>query len=131
MARPQKTIDWVAVGKLAGIHCTHEEIASFLEISVDTLHRAAKRDLELSFAEYYEEKKRLGAISLRRKQYELAMSGDRTLLIWLGKQLLKQSDKIQWDITSIPEEKFAEEVQRRLDAETNRHLHVVPGPTKA
>ena len=30
-------------------------------------------------------------MSIRRKQYELAMAGDKTMLIWLGKQLLGQS----------------------------------------
>ena len=31
-------------------------------------------------------------MSLRRKQYELALEGDRTMLIWLGKQHLGQSE---------------------------------------
>ncbi len=34
-----------------------------------------------------------GKASLRRKQYEIAMSGNTTMLIWLGKQALGQSDK--------------------------------------
>jgi len=30
---------------------------------------------------------------LRKKQLEVAMNGDRTLLIWLGKNMLGQSDQ--------------------------------------
>ena len=69
------------------IQCTQEEIAGFLDLSVDTLQRDKK------FCGIYETKKKTGKMSLRRKQYELAMSGDKTLLIWLGKQYLEQSDK--------------------------------------
>ena len=31
--------------------------------------------------------------SLRRKQYQLAMKGDKTMLVWLGKQRLHQRDR--------------------------------------
>ena len=31
--------------------------------------------------------------SLREKQYDVAMSGNVSMLIWLGKQVLGQSDK--------------------------------------
>ena len=35
-----------------------------------------------------------GKASLRRKQYEVAMGGNCTMLVWLGKQYLGQTDKI-------------------------------------
>lgn len=38
-------------------------------------------------------------ISLRRKQIQLADDGDRTMLIWLGKQHLGQRDKFDSQIT--------------------------------
>jgi hypothetical protein len=31
---------------------------------------------------------------LRRRHHELAMEGDRTMLIWLGRQRLGQGDKV-------------------------------------
>ena len=47
----------------------------------------------MKFAEYFEQKRGKGKIALRRKQYDVAMSGNVTMLLWLGKQYLGQSDK--------------------------------------
>ncbi len=34
-------------------------------------------------------------MSLKRKQWEMAMGGNITMLIWLGKQNLGQTDKVE------------------------------------
>lgn len=34
-------------------------------------------------------------MSLKRKQWEMAMNGNITMLIWLGKQNLGQTDKVE------------------------------------
>jgi len=91
MARPKKKIDYVLVKKLSAIHCTQEEIAAVLELSVDTLQRDAK------FNELYNQERQRGRASLRRMQWKLAESGDRTILIWLGKQILGQRDNLDID----------------------------------
>ena len=93
MARPLKDIDWTTVEKLCGIQCTGEEIASIIEVDYDTLQRAIKREFNLSFADYFKKHSAKGKMSLRRKQYEVASSGNTTMLIWLGKQYLGQTDK--------------------------------------
>lgn len=85
MARPLKEIDESLVEKLASIHCTMEEIASVCDCSVDTLERR--------FAELIKKAKDKGKSSLRRHQWESAQKGNVTMLIWLGKQLLGQTDK--------------------------------------
>lgn len=91
--RPRIEIDWEAVDALCALQCTQEEIASNLSISVDTLERATRREKKQSFAEYFGTKRRVGFVSLRRKQLELAEAGNVTMLIWLGKQYLGQKDK--------------------------------------
>ncbi len=93
--RPKKPVDWDIISKLCGLHCNQEEIAAFTGVSLDTIERACKRENKINFAEYYRQKKDLGRVSLRRKQWEVAMSGDKTLLIWLGKQMLGQSEKTE------------------------------------
>lgn len=93
MARPTLEIDWNDVEKLCALQCTQEEIAQFCDCSVDTLDRAAKRDHDISFAEFFRQKRGKGKISLRRKQWEVAQKGNVTMLIWLGKQYLDQSEK--------------------------------------
>ena len=93
MARPKKEIDWETVRKLCAMQCTGEEIASFINVDYDTLNAAAKREHEMGFSDYFKKHSANGKISLRRKQYEVATSGNVPMLIWLGKQCLDQKDK--------------------------------------
>jgi len=85
MARPLKVIDAAEVVRLASIMCTQEEMALVLDCSVDTLQRR--------FAAAIEKGQAIARASLRRKQWDLAQDGDRTMLVWLGKQWLGQQDK--------------------------------------
>lgn len=87
-----KAIDLEELGKLCAMQCTHNEIASWFNVSPDTIERRAASDPE--FRQVMLSSRDRGLISLRRKQYELALSGDRTMLIWLGKQLLGQREKL-------------------------------------
>ncbi len=87
MARPKKEIDVELVEELAGLNCSFEEISRIVGVSVRTLHRSygtvIKRGLETA------------KTSLKRKQFEVAMKGNPTMLIWLGKIILGQKDKIE------------------------------------
>ncbi len=94
MARPRIEIDWSDFDKLCVMQATLEEIASWFGCSVDTIERAVKRKAKMGFAEYFTQKAGRGRVSLRRKQYEMALAGDRTMLIWLGKQYLKQTETV-------------------------------------
>lgn len=85
MPKPLKDIDPEQVRKLAAIGCTHEEIASVVGCSQDTIARRFLEDVEYGRSQ--------GKSSLRRKQWEMAMNGNVTMLVWLGKQYLGQSDK--------------------------------------
>lgn len=93
VGRPQKEIDYIMVKELAGQGCTIEEIAGYLGLSHDTLTR---RD---EFMPIYQEGLNKMRRSLRRKQYEAAMEGNITMQIWLGKQMLGQSDKRETEMT--------------------------------
>ena len=91
--RPKFKIDYEQVEKLAGLQCTQEEIASYLGCSVDTLQR------DKEFCGLYKRGMDKGRMSLRRKQWKAADEGNNTMLIWLGKQYLQQSDKKEIDHT--------------------------------
>lgn len=101
--RPLIPIDWELVNRLAIIQCTHEEIASCLNISVDTLERASLREHKITFAEYYGQKALAGKASLRRRQWLSMEGGNTTMLIWLGKNYLGQSDKVE-ELNKTPTE---------------------------
>lgn len=94
MGRKKLIIDWASFDKLAAINCTRDEISAFLGVSNDTLERACKREKKMSFAAYYDKKNADGRTSLRRKQFDLAQNGNVTMLVWLGKQRLDQTDKV-------------------------------------
>jgi len=100
--RPHFHIDWEKVDSMCAIQCTGEEIAGVLGCDYDTLSGAIWREKELSFSEYFDQKKSNGRMSLRRKQYSTAMEGNPTMLIWLGKNWLGQADKAEIAITSLP-----------------------------
>lgn len=90
------------VRQLASIQCTDEEIAAGVGCSQDTLARARKREPEVEAAIL--EGKAKGRMSLRRAQYRKAMDGNPALLIWLGKQVLGQREKVESeDVDDLPE----------------------------
>lgn len=94
--RPLKKIDWEKAEKLANIFCTGEEIASILGMDYDTLNSAIKREYDKSFSDWYKKHSADGKISLRRTQFKLATEENNvTMAIWMGKQYLGQSDKIE------------------------------------
>lgn len=100
--RPKKPIDWSLVDKLCSIHCTGEEIASIVGVHYDTLNNRCNEDLGCNFSEYYKKTSANGKMSLRRKQYEVAMSGNTSMLIWLGKNILGQRDHVENEIKDLP-----------------------------
>lgn len=91
MARPRKEIDQANFEKLCGMQCTKEEIASFFDVSEDTIERWCKRTYNANFAVVLNKKGAAGRISLRRFQFKLA-EHNPTMAIWLGKQYLGQRE---------------------------------------
>lgn len=87
MARPKKQIDPKLVQDLAAIGCKTTEIATIVGASVDTLDRRFAAEIEKG-------RSNLRA-SLRRWQLEAAKKGNVAMLIWLGKQMLGQTEKIE------------------------------------
>ena len=85
--RPLIKIDMEQVEQLAAIGATQAEIASHLGVTEQTLHNRK------GFLGVYKRGMVRGRLSLRHKQFNLAKGGDKTMLVWLGKQLLGQSDR--------------------------------------
>ena len=85
--RPRAKIDLELLEKLSVIHCSRQEMADLLGIHRTTLIKNA--DYAAIIARGMAEGKK----SLRRKQLEIAMGGNPTMLIWLGKNMLGQSDQ--------------------------------------
>jgi hypothetical protein len=98
MGRPEIEIDMEELNKLCSIHCTLSEIAGWFDCSEDTIERRIREKYDRTFAEHRDKKAGKGKISLRRRQYQAAMEGNTTMLVWLGKNWLDQTDKQDIDI---------------------------------
>lgn len=111
MGRPKgsvKQIDLKQVEHLASIGCTQDEIAVVMEVSSRTLSRRSDIREAIERGQH-----RLRA-SVRRWQYEKARDGNVAMLIWLGKQLLGQKERI--DETFRDETIVIEPIARSRDA---------------
>jgi hypothetical protein len=81
---------WVRAG------ATREEVASRLGISKATLDRRLET---AEFRGAWDTAQSELKISLRTKQVELALGGNTTMLVWLGKQLLGQRDRLDTEVS--------------------------------
>lgn len=93
MGRPKSKIDWAKVDNFLKAQCDGVAIASMFGIHPETLYGACQEKFNMGFSEYSAIKKSEGKELLRAKQFQVAMEGDKTMLVWLGKQLLDQKDK--------------------------------------
>jgi hypothetical protein len=95
VGRPKLDIDPEQVTRLARLHCTMEEMASFFGCHRDTLHNNFSAEIDKGRSE--------GNISLRRKQWQMAVEkGNVVMLIWLGKQMLGQRNEILESDSNTP-----------------------------
>jgi hypothetical protein len=92
--RPRKEIDSKEFEKLCALQCTQEEIAGFFDCDTDTIQNWCKRTYKKGFSEVFKQKRSLGAISLRRKQWQMA-DHSAAMAIFLGKNYLGQRDKFE------------------------------------
>ena len=93
--RPEAKIDWKIVDDMLMKGSFATEIAAKLGIHHDTLYKRCVVDQKIEFSAYRQEKTSIGDYSIRQKQFEVAViDGNTTMLIWLGKQRLGQTDTI-------------------------------------
>jgi hypothetical protein len=85
VGRDKKVIPPREVQKLAEIGCKDIEICVWFGIDENTLTYNFRRELDVG-REHLKQ-------SLRRAQIALALSGNPTMLIWLGKNILGQTDQ--------------------------------------
>ena len=85
-------IDLVELERLSALHCTDEEIAAWFGVNTRTIERRRKNP---KFAEIMSRGRAKGKISIRRQQLKLLEAGNATMGVWLGKQILGQTDAVQ------------------------------------
>ena len=94
--RPEKTIDWDLVDELLEAGCSGQEIAPYFNIHPDTLYNRTHERYGMLFSAYSEIMSSKGEACLRAVQFGKAVGkvdkGDNTMLVWLGKNRLKQKE---------------------------------------
>ena len=96
MARPKKyNIDTEKLEQLASFGCTNIELASFFGCTESLLRK--------SYSEFLTKGREKGKIRLRQAQWKSALGSEKhppnvTMLIWLGKQVLGQTDKSEVEL---------------------------------
>lgn len=95
--------------------CTVKESAPHFGVHEDTLYRYIERETGMLSSDYAAQMRAKGDAILKVVQHEKALSGDNTMLVWLGKNRLKQRDK--HDITTDGEKIEAPKIVS-YDAET-------------
>ena len=97
--RPKFIIDWDIFDNLCFIQCTLKEICQVLRCSEDTIERRVKQEKGMSFAEYYQQKKGLGKLHLRRLMMRQAEKNP-AIVIFMAKNHLGMSDRQDIEITT-------------------------------
>jgi len=91
---PKAVINWREVDALLEAGCSGAEVASSIGLNKATIYDRCMKDNGIQFSKYSQQKREKGNSILRAKQYQVAIEdGDKTMLVWLGKNRLDQSDK--------------------------------------
>ena len=98
--RPKKQIDQKEFEKLCFLQCTKQEFCSWFDTTDKTLERWCKETYGMGFSEVFRIKRENGIISLRRTQFQLAEKSP-AMAIFLGKNLLGQTDKVEQTVNDV------------------------------
>ena len=92
IGRPKITINWAEVDKYLIAGTSGQHIADTLGICNDTLFNRCKEIYKMNFSDYSAKKRQKGNSMLHYKQFQVAMGGNVSMLVWLGKQRLGQKE---------------------------------------
>jgi hypothetical protein len=100
----QTVIDPKEVEKLASLWCSINEMADYFNVPINTF--------KYNFIDVIKKGRAETRRTLRQAQIKVALSGNVTMLIWLGKNILGQSDAPE-ELESEPE-MTREEIDARI-----------------
>ena len=87
VGRPKAKLSVEAIGQMALEGAKNSEIAALLGVADETITD--------NFSKILTQKRAERRTNIRRKQYTLAINGNVSMLIWLGKQELEQREPKQ------------------------------------
>ena len=88
-----KDINWDQIDQMLIAGCNGIQCAAAVGVHHDTLYDRCEKDKNTSFSAYAQSKRAHGDAMLHAAQYQKAIKEKHpTMLIWLGKQRLKQKE---------------------------------------
>jgi hypothetical protein len=96
---PEDHKGWEIFDGLLRLQCNLVEVAAFFGRSDQWVRDRVHEKYDMTFMQYADQVRPLGLIGLRRKQMQVAMAGDRQMLMFLGQNYLGQSTKTKQEVT--------------------------------
>jgi hypothetical protein len=93
MPRVYIDMDLDQVERAASIGCSYEEIAVIVGMARSTFYQRLADNPDIK--DLIDQGKARGKSTLRRLQWQRAQGGSDTMLIWLGKNVLGQTDRTE------------------------------------
>lgn len=120
MGAPKKEFDWEQFDKLCSLPeiISQEDIAHILSVDKGTcINRLKERFPEHTFSTYRAQKQGYFRKRLLETQFQVALKGNVTMLIWLGKNYLQQKEpKTEINMEVKDDDKIAREYASQLKA---------------
>ena len=95
---PKIDFDWSKLDAILQYGAKLTDAADIMNVHPDTVSKKIKTKYKMSFPEYREKKMSVTRVKLYQKQIDVAMAGNVSMLIWLGKNILGQSDKVESEL---------------------------------
>ncbi len=114
MGRPPVDINWEEFDRLLEMQCSCEELAHWFRCSPDTIAERVKKQYGVTFPEYAPQRRIRGKVAIRRKLFQIALAGNTAALIFLSKNLLGYSDKVEAKINDPERQKKIDELATEL-----------------
>ena len=100
IGRPEKQINWEKLDAVLQFGARMLDCRGLLDVCEDTILANIKAKHGMTFTEYRDLRMSTMRAKLLQKQFDVAMNGNVTMLIWLGKQHLEQYEKQEHSINS-------------------------------
>lgn len=126
ITKPGQTaeINWEVVEAVCEYGATLNEVAERIGVHPCTIERHIRDKFDCTFKEYRDRRAGLTVLKLRQKQIEVALKGNVSMLIWLGKNLMGQTDKVESSEKELPSREFSfpdpKEVKKILTLENKK-----------
>jgi hypothetical protein len=102
VGRKKATVNWEIAAAMCRAGSFSTAICQRLGISESVLIKYCRTDNQMTFDQFRRMHFAAGNDTLHMKQYQLASEGDKTMLVWLGKNRLGQKDKIDHSTMDRP-----------------------------